>query len=281
MKNFDVAKSFYNNRYQDVQGSNFFVKNEVLYSYGYHFVVAMYLDKDYILLNGDTYSSSTSIHQEYIRRIVPESEQIIIPFSALRQALMTIDEMFHKINVIDKKESINIPYTYTDKNGEEKIGYHHTLGGCVFEYEGRYFISGIDETGVKNLYFLTELIRPVVSFEDALESLKPDVVIEAEKNDIEVKRQGEWFFIKLEKLDFSDYTIIKDGKLPGNDNDTGHHIVSELTQKNNYCIVRGIVKHDRGEHKQLKLYDNIKNKKWWIAVHNEQIQSWSAGGNVD
>jgi len=279
MKNFEVAESFYNNRYENCQGSNFFVEDEVLYSCGHHFPVAMYIGV-YVLLNGDAYSPSTSTHQSYIRQVVLKRLQIIIPFSALYRAIGERSN-YDKIKVIDNTPSTNIPYTYTDKHGEEKTGYRHTLGGSVFEYEGRYFISGIDETGVKNLYFLTELVRPVVSFEDALEALKPDVVIEAEKNDVEVKRQGEWFFIKLEKLGFSDYIIIKDGKLPGNDNDTGHHIVSELIQKNNYYIVRGIVKHDRKEHKQLKLYDDVKNKKWWTVVHNEQVQSWSADGNVD
>ena len=282
MRNIEVAESFYNNRWQNCQGSNFFVQNEILYSYGHHFIVAMYLGDDYVLLNGDTYSVSTSVHQMYTRDVIPEDMQIIIPFSALLQAIGHHTN-YDKIKVIENKKSLNVPYTYINNKGEEKIGYHHTLGGSVFEFNGRYFISGIDDTGVNNnLYFLTELTRPVNSFDDAIAALKPEIVTEAEKNGIEVKRQGEWFFVKTD-LNYSNDNVVicKNSGLPNRNDDTGHHIAFELIQMNDYCIVRGIIRHDRKEHKQLKLYDTAARKNWWIAAHNEQIQSWSAGGNVD
>lgn len=280
MRNMEVAESFYNNRFENCQGSNFFVQNEILYSYGHHFIVAMCLGDDYILLNGDTYSPSTSTHQSYIRQVVPEHMQIIIPFSALRQAIGHYTK-YCKIKVIDNKQSINTPYTYTNSKGEEKIGYHHTLGGSVFEFNGRYFISGIDETGANHLYFLTELVHPVDSFDAAIEALKPEIVKDAEKWKHCVKRQGEWFFVP-DSFESPISNTIKNGRLPGRNGDTGHHVVSEMTDYfPNYWLVRGIVKHDQKEHKQLKLYDNVKQKKWWVAVHNIQIQSWSAGGNVD
>lgn len=279
MKNSEVAESFYYYPHVDCSGSNYFVEDKVLYSYGRHFPVAIWIE-DYVLLNGDTYSPSTSTHQSYIRHVVPEDRQIIIPFSALNQAVGSINN-YNKIKVIESIVSENIPYEYKNSKGELKIGYHHTLGGSVFKFEDRYFISGIDPTGVNNLYFLTELVRPVDSFEDAIEALKPEIVRNAEQNEIEVKRQGEWFFIKTDKQCDANIDIGKNCALPGRNNDTGHHIVSDLIQMDNHWLVRGIVKHDRKEHRQLKLYDDAKKKSWWIAIHNEQIQSWSAGGNVD
>jgi hypothetical protein len=71
MKNRTVAENFVNGD-EDSKGSNLFIENNVLYSYGYHFPLAVRLkgdSGDYIfLVNIGKYSISTSKHQSYLRQ---------------------------------------------------------------------------------------------------------------------------------------------------------------------------------------------------------------------
>lgn len=209
-------------------GGNVYFDGDTIYSYGRHFPMGIRIVREdgsvWFLLNGDTYSSSTSAHQRYIRRAVRGLDYFIVPFSALERAQ------------VDRREIVPIETegertwtgryksrAYNSKTGrrdgpmEEHEYQDHLMGSTLFkvpmpvygtreEYtwqeqvgtEDAYFLSGLDTSGVqpRSSFFLTRLVRPCTSVADAYESLKPEAVQLAEAQRTDVLRQGEWFFIQ-------------------------------------------------------------------------------------
>lgn len=50
---------------------NLFFRGKVIYSYGHHFPLAMFVPEyDIVLVNSDSYSVSTSKHQGYVRQTI-------------------------------------------------------------------------------------------------------------------------------------------------------------------------------------------------------------------
>jgi hypothetical protein len=66
---------------------------------------------------------------------------------------------------------------------------------CVFTVNGAHYISGFDANEDPPLYFLARLPHPVDSYTEAIESLKPGSVKEAEAQGLQVLRQGDMFAI--------------------------------------------------------------------------------------
>lgn len=67
------------------------VRGDLLYSYGTHFELARPLRNKRgkihgYLLNGDTYSVTTSAHQSHVRHLLSDEETVIIPYEALNSA---------------------------------------------------------------------------------------------------------------------------------------------------------------------------------------------------
>ena len=78
--------------------SNIMVSGDLLYSYGTHFELARPLrDKKgeilAFLLNGDTYSNTTSGHQSHVRGRLSKEQTVIIPHSALNSAGIDLDSV--------------------------------------------------------------------------------------------------------------------------------------------------------------------------------------------
>lgn len=160
--------------------------NNRLYSYGYHFILAVRLEDGTFLINGDTYSSSTSRHTSLcIQYLYPN---VIIPFSALNR----ITTEYSVINLVDRSSDIYIPRTRRDPKTGEMIEYNeHRLGSAVIEINGKYYLSSID-AGAKDRagYFLVELPENVTSVDEAFDILFPENLA----RDASYVRQGEFFF---------------------------------------------------------------------------------------
>lgn len=300
----EVIKAWYRGESEPYTTPNGSLYHEdgILYSYGDHFPLAIHIGGK-VLVNGDRYSNSTAKHQSYLFNQLSQWERVEIPFSALDRALGKVNNRWGRgyVNIDPKDLEQNLRVvdqcgdTWIDTNRRDREGNiikEHTLGGCVFTYNERTFFSGIDETGIgTHRYFLTELVDSVETVEQGLDSMKPEEVKEAERAGKEVLRQGEWFFVpqgdkfnELVKIDIKEGTlkIDKNTMLVREEGDTGHHFVSEsITSDIGKQIVRGIVKHSERDHKQLKLYTDVKSKGWYIAYHNIQVQSFNAVGNVD
>lgn len=138
--------------------------NQKLYSYGHHFVLAVKLDTGEYLINGDTYSSSTSHHTSLcIRHLGPN---VIIPFSALDQ----VTRDYHLIKLVDRSSDIYIPRTRKDPKTGELVEYkEHRLGAAVIKFENRYYLSSIDD-GARGRggYFLVELPERATTVDEPL-----------------------------------------------------------------------------------------------------------------
>lgn len=292
----DVIKGWRNNweDYTTTANGSLYRSNGVLYSYGDHFPLAVHVG-NYFLVNADRYSNSTSKHQSYTIQECGRYYTAEIPFSAL--SAMISDKPYslsrgYEFNARFIPDSMTILDSeqdkwlhtgrYSEKTGEEYMT--HVLGGTLFKWNDRYIFSGIDETGIgRNRYFMTELVGTPETCAEAIELMKPQVIKDYESAGYEVRRQGEWFFVKcVDSIDPKNHKDNqKDYYLKGDDGDTGHHFASEGVMIEGVQFVKGIIKHQEREHKQLKLYDDVKEKSWWMAFHNVQVKSFNAFGNVD
>lgn len=293
-----VINGWYTNDedYQQTPNESLFRSAGVLYSYGYHFPLALHLGR-YQLINADRYSKSTDKHQSYT--ISRCGNPVEIPFSALAEMINSYrkvpvnlrlrdDYGFNPNELMDNMEildTMNDVWTEKGRNIKGEIIWEHTLGATLFTYTfnnfTHYILSGIDDTGKGiHVYFMTELVGTPQTVDEAFECMKPEEVKIAEAKGLDVRRQGEWFFVKSD-WDY-DGKGEKDYMLKDPDGDKGHHKVSEgLLMADGSQQVRGIVKHINGDHKQVKLYDDVKHKEWYLAYHNLQIKSFTATGAVD
>lgn len=205
--------------YKTRSGWRLYVSGGVLYSYGSHFPLAYRKEgqaADY-LINGDSYSVTTSSHQSVAIGMLPNNVQV--PFSALNAAGMrpehveivahTPDRSWYVCpesgrEVTDNDKPGVWRYADTGELWEAPEGVHwpswrHRLGSVVLRdpTTDTHWLSGMDENEPDRLqkYFLCELPRKSRTVADAYESLKPKIVRDALEEGIEVKRQGDVFLI--------------------------------------------------------------------------------------
>ena len=200
MRNEEVAKRFAQGE-THVKGSNMFCEQNVLYSYGHHFMLAIRRPGKEFILNGETYSKSTSRHQSYTRQACGG---YTIPFGVLRTALMggnsddSFIERVQKMDIIDSTDDEYRDVPYIDPKTEEyKIRQEHMLGAVLFSYQKKYFLSATDSRAkdFRMGYFMVELPKKVASVDEAIKSLRPIGI----KDDTPYERQGEFFFVPVEK----------------------------------------------------------------------------------
>jgi hypothetical protein len=307
MKRFDtneqLIRGYLAGYYEDgkTPNGNLFFEKEILYSYGYHFPLAVDLGRLYVL-NGDKYSVTTSGHQSKLFRLVPNSMRVEIPFSALASMMTAKGKRIYaqsdvakevmKFNVIDWENDRYLDTGRLNKQGEPIMD--HVLGGSLFEYEGSYFVTGMDLSGVdpRGMFFLTEIATEQIekfgeptSMVEAMELLKPDEIKKAEEVGCEVYRQGEHFFIEVTDKHFKVGDVQKPYMIKNMAEDReDRHYASEGFMMDGMQFVRGIVKHTGRQHRMLKLYKEgtkAKDRKWFAQHESVQANSWSASGNVD
>lgn len=303
MNTYDVCKQYVRGfkREGNNSGGTVYYIGDNIYSYGSHFKMAERMRDGSYIVNGDTYSITTSKHQSRLRDALRGERYVIVPFSALETMLHTISRSHSGIAtdrnlvILDtqpEREIEVIRTYYEDGEKKTKVVKQHLLGSSLFQFLGRKFISGLDETGINpwRSYFLT-LMHPdreegVETVKDALQALKPDAVLFAENQGLEVLRQGEWFFIRTEltnkdireALKPSDGLILESMDLPAPSNvfgGTSSHFVTNYAEIGDKIYAKGTCRHAQKEHKMLKLPG------WYEAHSSVQEQSWSAGGRVD
>lgn len=157
----------------------------------------------------------------------------------------------------------------------------HFTGASVFNVEDKYFLFDIDRREVKHKIFnpfIVELVGPVSTVKEAYESLKPQEVKDAESKGLEVKRQGEWFFIPLKET-FEPVKNRNDGKdSMGNlraSNNRPNYVSKYHGTHAKIIAVSGIVEHSGREHAKLML------KGWYKPVPNTSVKSFTITGDVD
>jgi hypothetical protein len=297
-------------------GSRIFAENGNLYSYGKHFILAakrpadknLLDDKEWVLLNGDKYSVSTSKHQRIVFRIFDNSPSI--SFSALRSAGLWYDsvklvdywastrkyavnpneyDIASEWGMKNKKEwdafKVPVGATYFEskdkETGEITEKSWHRIGAVLLEYAGKYYLCAMDEGS----YFISLLPRKVTSITKAFQALKPREVIKAEKagvKGVKVVRQGEWFFIPVNKV-IKEKEFAKQSALPATVESSNQHVCKRLVKVNGEYFVKGRVRHigrfGKGQHKTVILGDGKNDV--YKAVKNTSKGDWSSHGNVD
>jgi hypothetical protein len=202
-----------------------------------------------------------SIVQKEIRKIAKYS----IPLNVLESAKLNLQDT--KILESGQSEDFNIKTSAYS----ETIRRHFT-GALLLENHGKKFLMDIDRQEIENQIFnvfFCEVDSKSKTISEAYESMMPDEVKQAISKGIEVKRQGEWFFIKTDKTleivgkNVRSWLNTKDKK------DTTTKFVSRFDIKhgkgrpNSFykpvncgdldSLVCGLVKHSGREHKDLDL----------------------------
>ena len=212
-------------------------RGDIIYSYGYHFPIAIRNDDDKIfLVNGDRWGHATAGHQSLVRGAIANRNDfrdykvLTVPLSIFRRVYSVYDWSDLHIKVIDVGVDKEIckcltcnkdfsdwsalsehKYAYTPSH---KTMYFHQLAPSTFSvtYKDttKYFISGFDVTANQRNhdgYFMSELASKPKNIAHAFELLKPRQVKTAERLGLSISRQGDIFAIptnmttrKLKKL---------------------------------------------------------------------------------
>lgn len=324
-----------NKRTESVEwtGRHVYCKGDTIYSYGSHFPMARFLGmvnkKPFFLKNGDRYSDSTSRHQGMVNTkcIGPTIsrrglEAAGIGFNSIglpRQrnisyAIIDFRPDFNKhvyqnrktgklysdfdyetkkfSKEFSAKQGMFIPYSTRDDE-PYLSGHWHILGACLLtDAKRNCYLCSLDEDS----YFVSQLPKLVKTVEQAFQILKPKAVVQAEKEGLEVKRQGEWFFIPTGikgysgLADFFQLTSITAAKklaimqvLPRQSEQSNRHVCHQFKHENEPTLAFGSVRHwfagsDQvtGQHRTLRL-----GEEWHECHKNTEIASWSASGKFD
>jgi len=139
----------------------------------------------------------------------------------------------------------------------------------------RKYLMGMDESHL----FIAELPRnlgPINKIKDAHKILKPDIVLEKEKNTKRIKRQGEWFFIPVtikecELIDKNSNLIEKKISIGTNSwRSRNSHVADQLINIRENQFVSGKITHV--EHKTLKLQG------WFKVLRNNETRTSAISG---
>ncbi len=298
MSHLEVVRAFIRGQYR--RGSSLFGdKSEgTLFSYGRHFPLVVQLPGGF-LVNGSRSSVSTARHQNLALRALAESRQrfAVVPFNTIERAMAALD---HRVPVSFLSElkgavSITVPSSgerwrtveYTEPDGTVAHRSVHTLGDSVIRVRDHDFVSAVDETGVgRGIYFFTQLPRRKTpsSLQEALDMLKPPFVRNAEKEGLEVRRQGEWFAVPVRTRTRQLMRDVRRGvAVHGQDHVLGrdghhrlkHSVIYKYGPKKGQVFARGSMRHTRGEHRMLALPE------WSRIVHSVQGRSYRLSGNFD
>ncbi len=304
--NHEVIRSFVEDG-RHRRGGHLFAdeRDGALYSYGYHFPLVVRLP-DGFLVNGSHESATTTRHQGVTFGVLEDTKEryAVVPFDAIGAAVYgrpdrspwptnRVADTHEAVAEVRDNVSIAVPANgerwrevpYKKPDGTMATRIVHTLGDTVIRVREHYYVSAVDETGVgRGLYFFTELRTRQAprSVDEALETLKPEIVRQAETAGLNVSRQGEWFAIRQ---DVPTRELMRDVRrgfavshrrhVLGRD---GHHRLTESViykhgPQKGEVYARGTMRHTQGEHLMLGLPEG-----WFRIVHSVQGQSYSLGG---
>ena len=270
---------------------------------GSHALLAVRLEDGSLLVNGARLPWGL---QGYQMEIVKASEQSrnrfgVIPFHSVAAA-WTGGEVREwdqaQIPVADLRHQVEIAVPSTgeqwreviekDKHGAPIARQVHTLGDTVVRVRDRYYLSAVDPTGLGNgMYFLVELPTNHAprSLKEAFETLKPEIVRQAEAQGRGVRRQGEWFAIPTNRLTSElmrdvgrGVAIYRQQHVLGRD---GHHKLEEAViyragAHKGEVYARGVLRHTENEHHDL----DLGTIRWHLVVHNTQGASYTLSGSA-
>lgn len=211
----------------------------------------------------------------------------MLPFTAFHQAGLKVTETV----IIDQTKPETVKRQTGTVRNKPVFGEVHFTGASLIKNKKSVFLFDIDREEIKHGIFnpfLVELSKPAKTVKDAYDSLIPDEVKKAMAMGAEIKRQGEYFFIKMTKAGelLADHESRRDAGDPHLSVDViytqGHlsaqgnrpHIASRFNKSWGY--VSGFVSHTGREHKDLDLSSG-----WWKPVPNTAVKAFTLTGDVD
>lgn len=221
--------------------------------------------------------------QTRLSRYIP-----MIPFSVFTEAGLNLN----KLSILERGPEMTVTRIEQkyDARKREHVNFDvevHFTGASLFTVENKTFLFDIDQREIKHKIFnafLVELTTPVKTIAEAYESLKPQEVKDAEAKGLEVKRQGEWFFIPVKGdhtpvMHVPDWGDNKGKSIPMPlELRAGQNRPNKVTQHAKVgkdTFVSGRCEHSGREHATLML------KGWFKAVPNTSVQSFTLTGDVD
>lgn len=122
--------------------------------------------------------------------------------------------------------------------------------------------------GVDGALFIAQISKNIDTLAESLESLKPAEVKRAEEAGLNVERQGDWYFVPLDR--------VPRGMVEQNQSLDDDHVAAEAILLKTVAYARGNVVH--GEHQTLYLGDV-----WHKAIQNNAIRTGrlALGGHAD
>ena len=233
------------------------------------------------------------------------SKITMVPFSVFKEAKVDLS----KFELLEKgKEEtlkryrIEVKFDKTigkyGENVEKRIDFdQHFTGACLFKIQGEVYLFDIDRNeiahNIVNPFLVNISDKTVKTIKDAYNSLKPQSVKDAEKDGLNVKRQGEWFFIPTKLTGAfikENYKKVVSRRFIDNQQQEERSVFPELIlragpnrpnraklgfQHNGIVYVNGKISHTGREHQDLNLSD------WHIAIPNTATKSWTVTGDVD
>jgi len=263
--------------------------------------LAVRLKDGSILTNGARFASPIDMHQQELISTLETSHRrfSVVPFHSITAAWTDgdVDDWSRApfgISDLQKEVSVVVPSsgeewkTVAVKDGNGRISERtiHTLGDSVLRVKDRFYLSGVDETGVgRGMYFFAELRTKQAppTLEEAYNMLKPTVVREAEGRGLDVLRQGEWFAIPTHVLTSELMRDVERGiavhrqrHVLGKD---GHHELEEAVlykagERKGQVYARGVLRHTKDEHEDL----DLGTERWYLVVHNVVGASYTLSG---
>ena len=263
--------------------------------------LAVRLKDGSILTNGARFDQPIDQHQRNLISALEESHRrfSVVPFHSITAAWTDgdVDDWSRApfdISDLQKEVSVVIPsggeewkeVEVKDKNGRITMRQIHTLGDSVLRVKDRFYLSGVDETGVgSGMYFFAELATKQAppTLEEAYNTLKPTTVREAEGRGLNVLRQGEWFAIPARVTTSELMRDVERGiaayrqrHVLGRD---GHHELEEAVlykagERKGQVYARGVLRHTKDEHGDL----DLGTVRWYLVVHNVVGASYTLSG---
>src|SRR6266853_3094343 len=159
--------------------------------------LAVRLKDGSILTNGARFETPIDMHQQELINTLERSQRrfSVVPFHSITAAWTDgeVDDWSDapfEISDLQKEVSVVVPsggevwkeVMVKDRNGRITERRIHKLGDSVLRVKDRFYLSGVDETGVgSGMYFFAELATKQApsTLEEAYNTLKPKVVREA------------------------------------------------------------------------------------------------------
>lgn len=173
--------------------------------------IAIRLETGVVLSNADRLSLCGSHmafgqrHKSGMRKapaqeVLENAGTLPIPFTVFKDAELDISQT-RIIEKAPEETLVTRARIYNDKTAEahDVKERRHFVGACLFTVGKDYWLFDVDREDLKDFRFNPFIVRlssQVASIEEAYLSLKPEEVISAEHEGLEIIRMGEWFFIK-------------------------------------------------------------------------------------